>query len=71
MIDDVLDFSGHSLEGMSYNHLLFTDKELPVLVASHVTKSKGTGLVHTAPAHGPEDFQVAVNNKLTLVSVEW
>ncbi|CUA71013.1 isoleucyl-tRNA synthetase [Rhizoctonia solani] len=28
----------------------------PVLAAKHVTADSGTGLVHTAPAHGPEDY---------------
>ncbi|KAJ1302095.1 hypothetical protein OPQ81_000926 [Rhizoctonia solani] len=28
----------------------------PVLTAKHVTADSGTGLVHTAPAHGPEDY---------------
>ena len=42
--------------------------ELPFLPGHHVTVSKGTGLVHTAPAHGPEDFQVAVRHSLPVVS---
>lgn len=29
----------------------------PVIAASHVTASTGTGLVHTAPAHGVEDWE--------------
>lgn len=29
----------------------------PIIPASHVTSSTGTGLVHTAPAHGVEDWQ--------------
>jgi isoleucyl-tRNA synthetase len=28
----------------------------PVLAAKHVTSESGTGLVHTAPAHGPDDY---------------
>ncbi|KAF0305297.1 Isoleucine--tRNA ligase, mitochondrial [Amphibalanus amphitrite] len=42
------------------------DQVLPLLPADHVTVTKGTGLVHTAPAHGPEDFQVALKHKLSL-----
>ena len=41
---------------------------LPLLPAEHVTVTKGTGLVHTAPAHGPDDFQVALKHKLPVVS---
>jgi len=40
----------------------------PLLDANHVTATKGTGLVHTAPAHGVEDFQVAMKHGLPLVS---
>src|SRR5262249_24966159 len=29
---------------------------LPVIHASHVVDTSGTGLVHCAPAHGPEDY---------------
>ncbi|XP_037072285.1 isoleucine--tRNA ligase, mitochondrial-like [Pollicipes pollicipes] len=38
---------------------------LPVLPAGHVTVW-GTGLVHTAPAHGPDDFQVALRHRLPV-----
>jgi isoleucyl-tRNA synthetase len=32
---------------------------VPVLLGNHVTSDAGTGVVHTAPAHGFEDFDVA------------
>ncbi|EDW41671.1 GM25585 [Drosophila sechellia] len=32
----------------------------------HVQDSKGTGLVHTAPAHGPEDFLVSLTQKIPV-----
>ena len=38
----------------------------PIIPASHVTAESGTGLVHTAPAHGPEDYLVGVSNQLDL-----
>ena len=41
---------------------------LPLVAASHVTVAKGTGLVHTAPAHGAEDFQVALRHRLPMVT---
>jgi len=41
---------------------------LPLVAASHVTVAKGTGLVHTAPAHGAEDFQVALQRQLPMVT---
>ena len=47
---------------------IFNEKKnwLPILPASHVTAESGTGLVHTAPSHGPEDYLVGVNNQLDL-----
>ncbi|XP_053374897.1 isoleucine--tRNA ligase, mitochondrial-like [Mercenaria mercenaria] len=49
---------GTNLKGIKYRHPL-TNEELPFLPGSHVTSDKGTGLVHTAPAHGHDDFQLA------------
>lgn len=46
----------------------FEKKKLPFLAASHVKMDQGTGLVHTAPAHGPEDFLVAIENNIAVVS---
>lgn len=46
-----------------------TKKRLPFLPGEHVTTNVGTGLVHTAPAHGPEDFVVAVKNNIPVVSL--
>jgi isoleucyl-tRNA synthetase len=44
----------------------FEDALVPVVLAEHVTLDAGTGLVHTAPAHGVEDFQVGVKYRLPL-----
>ncbi|HJV21992.1 MAG TPA: class I tRNA ligase family protein, partial [Holophagaceae bacterium] len=35
------------------------DRESPVLLGDHVTADAGTGLVHTAPDHGVDDFHLA------------
>lgn len=58
---------GRELEDCTYFHP-FTEQKCPFLAANHVTIDKGTGLVHTAPAHGPEDFLVALKNKISIVS---
>ncbi|HEY8347916.1 MAG TPA: isoleucine--tRNA ligase [Symbiobacteriaceae bacterium] len=50
-------FKGKDLEGVTYRHLLF-DRVSPVILGEHVTTEDGTGLVHTAPGHGHEDFAV-------------
>lgn len=49
---------GFTLETLRYSHPLSGDC-LPLLGSNHVTSGKGTGLVHTAPAHGHDDFSVA------------
>ena len=36
----------------------FWDREIPMLAGDHVTDDAGTGFVHTAPAHGEDDFNV-------------
>lgn len=50
--------SGAELAGCQYRHPLF-DRSSPVLVGGdYITTESGTGLVHTAPGHGQEDYQV-------------
>ena len=36
----------------------FSDEPVPLMLGDHVTTDAGTGCVHTAPAHGLEDFQI-------------
>lgn len=59
-------FSGSQLEGGVCKHPTIPDKEVPLLPANHVTMGKGTGLVHTAPAHGMDDYSVASQFKLSV-----
>lgn len=44
-------------------------QELPFLEGDHVTADVGTGLVHTAPAHGQEDFQKGMQYGLPVDSL--
>ncbi len=48
---------GWELEGMTYKHPLY-DRISPIILGDHVTLEDGTGLVHTAPGHGEDDFIV-------------
>ena len=48
---------GAELEMLRLKHP-FYQREVPVILGGHVTLEAGTGLVHTAPAHGMEDFVV-------------
>lgn len=48
---------GARLESLSLQHPFYA-RQVPLILGEHVTTDAGTGLVHTAPAHGLEDFQV-------------
>ena len=50
-------FSGPEIEGCHYEHP-FLDRQGVFIVADHVTLEQGTGMVHTAPGHGAEDFVI-------------
>jgi isoleucyl-tRNA synthetase len=58
-------FSGQSVELLSLQHP-FYDKQVPVILGDHVTTDAGTGAVHTAPAHGGEDFAVGKRYNLPV-----
>lgn len=57
--------AGEKLVGVQLQHPFF-DKQVPVVVGEHVTVDSGTGAVHTAPAHGPDDFAVGKKFNLPL-----
>ncbi len=46
---------GWELENMQYKHPLY-ERVSPLILGDHVTTEDGTGLVHTAPGHGEDDF---------------
>jgi isoleucyl-tRNA synthetase len=48
---------GSDLVGLVFTHPL-EDRPSPLLLADHVTLEEGTGIVHTAPGHGAEDFAI-------------
>ncbi|MFO7274644.1 MAG: isoleucine--tRNA ligase [Bacillota bacterium] len=58
---------GTDLEGITYRHLLY-DRVSPVILGEHVTTEEGTGLVHTAPGHGHEDFEVGQKYGLPVLN---
>jgi isoleucyl-tRNA synthetase len=49
---------GRQLEKLLLQHP-FYDRLVPVIVGDHVTTDAGTGAVHTAPAHGLEDYLIS------------
>ena len=46
---------GSALELIRFRHPFF-DREAPIYLGEYVTKEQGTGLVHSSPAYGIEDF---------------
>lgn len=48
---------GEALEHQRFQHP-FLALDVPVLLGDHVTLEAGTGAVHTAPGHGPEDYVI-------------
>ena len=55
VLPDVM--TGKQLEGLVFKHP-FYDRKVPIILGDHVTLEAGTGLVHTAPDHGQDDFDV-------------
>ncbi len=53
------EFKGKDIDGVVCKHP-FYDRDSYMLVGTHVTNDAGTGLVHTAPGHGAEDYQVCL-----------
>ncbi|MBC1238294.1 isoleucine--tRNA ligase [Nostoc sp. 2RC] len=59
---------GSNLEHSTYRHPLF-DRESPVVVGGdYITTESGTGLVHTAPGHGQEDYIVGQRYGLPILA---
>ena len=73
-------FKGEELEGIRYTHVLMDEYPAQrefrekyewahrVVLGEHVTLDDGTGLVHTAPGHGEEDFEVGRQYGLPIYS---
>jgi len=52
--------------GLLYAHPLVEGRQCPVVPADYVTLADGTGLVHTAPGHGAEDYGTALKCDLDI-----
>jgi len=52
----LLTLKGAELEGVSYRHPLLERTSPVVIGGDYITTESGTGLVHTAPGHGVDDF---------------
>ncbi|MBF0489721.1 MAG: isoleucine--tRNA ligase [Candidatus Omnitrophica bacterium] len=63
----IKEVKGADLKKLVYAHPFGKLESCPVVSADYVTKEDGTGLVHTAPGHGQEDFQTGLANKLPVL----
>ncbi len=60
-------FSGSKMERLNFQHP-FLDRKILGVLADYVTMDTGTGVVHTAPSHGAEDFATGVKYGLDATS---
>lgn len=67
-LEQVASVDATDLESFTYIHPITKEIELPFLKANHVTSDVGTGLVHTAPAHGFDDYLACLGAKIPIVS---
>ncbi|HEY9381026.1 MAG TPA: class I tRNA ligase family protein, partial [Burkholderiales bacterium] len=56
---------GQALEHLQLRHP-FYERIVPIILGEHVTLEAGTGLVHTAPAHGVDDYVVGQRYALPI-----
>lgn len=59
---------GTDLELLRFNHP-FYDYSVPLILGDHVTIDAGTGLVHTAPDHGLDDYHVSQKYGISMLNL--
>ena len=63
-------FKGKDFKNTICNHPFLDlgyDYDIPMLEAHFVTTEQGTGIVHCAPSHGPDDFNLCLNNGIKAI----
>ena len=60
-------FAGSKLERLNFQHP-FLDRKILGVLADYITMDTGTGVVHTAPSHGAEDFATGTKYGLDATS---
>ncbi len=64
--EEISTFKGKDIVGLEYDHV-FKTRVGKVVCGEHVTLESGTGLVHTAPSYGADDFAVGKEFGLDMV----
>jgi isoleucyl-tRNA synthetase len=59
------EWSGSELEGITCLHP-WIQRDVRTILGEHVTKEQGTGIVHTAPGHGEEDYEIGLRYGLDI-----
>jgi len=59
-------FPGRALEGVRFRHP-WLERSIPAVLADYITTDQGSGIVHTAPGHGAEDFATGEKYKLPVL----
>jgi isoleucyl-tRNA synthetase len=62
----IAEVKGSELENLTAQHPLIADRQVPIILGDHVTTDSGTGLVHTAPGHGLDDYIVGLQYGLEV-----
>jgi isoleucyl-tRNA synthetase len=65
-VDSLKVIKGYELENATYKHPLY-DRISPIVLGHHVSTEGGTGLVHTAPGHGEDDYIIGMKYGLDLL----
>jgi len=63
-------FKGKEFKGTICKHPFYElgyTHEIPMLEARFVTTEQGTGIVHCAPSHGPDDFNLCLNHGIKAI----
>ncbi|MBI5050729.1 MAG: isoleucine--tRNA ligase [Nitrospirae bacterium] len=58
-------WTGSELEGIVCAHP-WIDRDVKTIIGEHVTLEQGTGVVHTAPGHGEEDYEIGIKYGLDV-----
>ena len=70
----ITEVKGNQLDGMEYEQLMpYVQPKSPafrIIIGDFVTTEDGTGVVHTAPTFGADDFRVAQQHGIPAIMVE-
>ncbi|MDB9792344.1 isoleucine--tRNA ligase [Candidatus Pelagibacter sp.] len=67
---EIKKFKGKDFKDTICNHPFFNlgyEYDVPMLEARFVTTEQGTGIVHCAPSHGPDDFNLCLNHGIKAI----